>query len=95
MQEGKMMDKQILAQLEKITGRDGVLTSPEDLAVYSYDGTFEEGCPEVVVLPRTTEQVSQVVRASCAERVYRWYRGEWARGWQAGRCRPWGESCWP
>ena len=56
------MDKHILAQLEKITGRKGVLTTPEDLAVYSYDGTFERGCPDVVVLPRTTDQVSQVVR---------------------------------
>jgi glycolate oxidase len=57
-----MMDKIIIAQLEKIAGRDGVLTSPEDLAVYSYDGTFEQGCPDVVVLPRSTDQVSQVVR---------------------------------
>jgi len=43
-------------------GKDNVLQSPEDLAVYSYDGTFFEGRPQVVVLPRTTEQVSQVVR---------------------------------
>ena len=69
MQEGKMMDKKILAQLGKITGRDSVLTSPEDLAVYSYDGTFEEGCPEVVVLPRTTEQVSQVVKLAAQSRI--------------------------
>jgi glycolate oxidase len=57
-----MMDKKIIAQVVKIAGRDGVLTSPEDLAVYSYDGTFEQGCPDVVVLPRSTEQVSQVVK---------------------------------
>ena len=63
------MDKNILSQLEKITGRDGVLTSPEDLAVYSYDGTFEQGCPDVVLLPRTTEQVSQVVRLAAQERI--------------------------
>jgi glycolate oxidase len=64
-----MMDKRILAQLEKITGRDGVLTSPEDLAVYSYDGTFEQGCPEVVVLPRSTDQVSQVVRLAAQAHI--------------------------
>lgn len=55
------MDKSIIAQLEKITGKDGVLFTPEDLAVYGYDGTFEDHRPEVVVLPRTNEQVSQVV----------------------------------
>ena len=64
-----MIDKKILAQLEKITGKDSVLTSPEDLAVYSYDSTFEEGCPEVVVLPRTTEQVSQVVKLAAEARI--------------------------
>lgn len=55
------MDKSIIAQLEKITGKDGVLFTPEDLAVYGYDGTFEDHRPEVVVLPHTNEQVSQVV----------------------------------
>ena len=63
------MDKNTLAQLEKIIGRDSVLTSPEDLAVYSYDGTFEQGCPDVVVLPRTTDQVSQVVRLAAQARI--------------------------
>jgi glycolate oxidase len=56
-----MMDKNIISQLERITGKDGVLSTPEDLTVYSYDGTFEEGRPDVVVLPRTTKQVSQLV----------------------------------
>ena len=63
------MNKRIFAQLKKIIGREGVLTTPEDLAVYSYDGTFEQGCPEVVVLPRTTDQVSQVVRLAAEEHI--------------------------
>ena len=54
--------KNIITQLEQIVGKDGVLHTPEDLAVYSYDGTFDEHRPDVVVLPRTTEQVSQVVK---------------------------------
>jgi glycolate oxidase len=64
-----MLDKSILAQLEKIIGRDGVLASPEDLAVYGYDGTFEEARPDVVVLPRTTGQVSQIVEVAAAQRI--------------------------
>jgi hypothetical protein len=63
------MDKNILTQLEKITGKDGVLTSPEDLAVYGYDGTFEDHRPDVVVLPQTTEQVSRIVALAAAERI--------------------------
>lgn len=64
-----MMDKNILPQLEKITGKDGILSTPEDLAVYGYDGTFEDHRPDVVVLPRTTEQVSQVVALAARERI--------------------------
>jgi glycolate oxidase len=64
-----MLDKNILSQLEKITGRDGIFTSPEDLAVYGYDGTFAEGRPDVVVLPATTEQVSQIVQVAAAQRI--------------------------
>ena len=63
------MNKRIFTQLKKIIGREGVLTTPEDLAVYSYDGTFEQGCPEVVVLPRTTDQVSQVVRLAAQAHI--------------------------
>jgi glycolate oxidase len=64
-----MMDKNIIAQLGKITGKDGMLSTPEDLAVYGYDGTFEDHRPDVVVLPRTTEQVSQVVALAARERL--------------------------
>src|SRR4030065_1467459 len=63
------MHKVILAQLEKITGKDGVLSTPEDLAVYAYDGTFEDHRPDFVVLPRTTEQVSQVMQIAANERI--------------------------
>ena len=63
------MDKSIIAQLERITGKDGVLTTSEDLAVYGYDGTFEDHRPEAVTLPRTTEQVSQVVALAARQRI--------------------------
>jgi glycolate oxidase len=62
------MDK-IIDELESIAGKDGVLHTPEDLAVYSYDGTFEEHCPDVVVLPRTTEQVSRVLKLAGREQI--------------------------
>jgi glycolate oxidase len=56
------MNSQLIDHLVKALGKANVLFAPEDLAVYSYDGTFAEGQPDVVVLPETTEQVSQVVR---------------------------------
>jgi len=56
------MESRIFDNLIRIAGKEGVLCTPEDLAVYSYDGTFAEGVPEVVVLPLTTEQTAEIVK---------------------------------
>ena len=63
------MDKKLLAEFERIVGKDGVLSTSEDLAVYSYDGAFAEHRPDVVILPRSTEQVSQAVMLAGRERI--------------------------
>jgi len=63
------MDHKIFSELEAIVGKAGVLHTPEDLAVYSYDGTFEEHCPDVVVLPESTDQVSRVIQVAARERI--------------------------
>src|SRR5215213_2782123 len=51
------------AALESLLGREAVLSTPEHLLTYGYDGTAalsgEAGC---VVLPRTVEAVASVVR---------------------------------
>jgi len=49
--------------LWKIAGKRGVLISKEDLVTYSYDATTTwTHMPDVVVLPTTTEQVSQILK---------------------------------
>jgi glycolate oxidase len=63
------MESKIINDLIRIAGKDGVLHTPEDLAVYSYDGTFAEQTPDVVVLPETTEQVSQIVKLAAETRT--------------------------
>ncbi len=55
------MESRLVNSLIQAVGKEAVLFTPEDLAVYSYDGTFAEGKPDVIVLPETTEQVSRVV----------------------------------
>jgi len=53
---------QLVDQLRKIVGPEGVLSSQADLLVYECDGfTIEKNCPDVVVFPRTTQQVSEIV----------------------------------
>jgi glycolate oxidase len=63
------MESRIIDRLAQIVGKDGVLRTPEDLAVYSYDATFAEGLPEAVVLPRTTEQAAEVVKLAAEARI--------------------------
>ena len=63
------MGSHLIDDLLKIAGNKGVLHTPEDLAVYGYDGTFIEGKPDVVVLPETTGQVSQIVKLASERRT--------------------------
>jgi len=64
-----MLAKAAVVQLVRIVGKDGVLDSPEELVAYSYDGTYEEHLPDIVVIPRTTEQVCQVVALAASEHL--------------------------
>jgi glycolate oxidase len=64
-----MIDRQILKELQNIVGKKYVLTTPEDLVAYSYDGTFAEQRPEVVVQPDSTEQVSEVMKVAWREGI--------------------------
>jgi glycolate oxidase len=52
-----------------LLGPDGALSAPEDLQAYAYDGTFLERRPDLVVLPRTTDEVVEIVRIAAAEQV--------------------------
>ena len=57
-----MLDATILKKLKGIVEANYVLTRKEDLVTYSYDGTFLEHWPDVVVLPADIGQVSAVMR---------------------------------
>jgi len=63
------MNPVIINQLEKIVSPSGILTTIEDRAVYSYDSTFLEGMPQVVVLPQSTGQVAEIVKIAARERI--------------------------
>ena len=55
----------MIKEFEKIVGKDNVLSSKEELKVYSIDATHyigEAKTPLVVVFPETTKQVSEVLK---------------------------------
>ncbi len=53
---------QVVRELVRALGRERVLSTPEELIAFEYDGTIEPGKPQVVVFPESTEQVSAAVR---------------------------------
>src|SRR5215831_9120045 len=53
----------LVDELREVVGVDGVLSAHSDLVVYECDGfVIEKNCPDVVVFPRSTEQVAAIVR---------------------------------
>ena len=49
----------VIDELAELLGRAAVLSARSDLVVYECDGfVIEKNCPDVVVFPRTTEDVA-------------------------------------
>ncbi|HYL84707.1 MAG TPA: FAD-linked oxidase C-terminal domain-containing protein [Candidatus Angelobacter sp.] len=56
-------------ELEKLLGASSVLSQPEDLLLYEYDGSVEIGRPDLVVFPASTEHVSQIVKLAAKHQI--------------------------
>ncbi len=62
------MDEKLIRHLEEIVGREKVLTSIENRIAYSYDATPTfSNLPDVVIIPDTPEQVSQILKLANEE----------------------------
>ncbi len=65
-----MLQESVIQELKSIVSAENVLTSPESLKAYSYDGTtnwIHE--PDVVVFPTTTEQISRILKIANEKRI--------------------------
>jgi glycolate oxidase len=59
----------LLVELKALLGVDNVLSERSDLLLYEFDGSVVKGQPEIVVFPRTTEDVSRIVKLAAAFQV--------------------------
>src|SRR3954453_9646639 len=59
-----MIPEACKTRLVKLLGPRGYLDRPEDLTLYEYDGGVDKHRPDLVVFPRTTADVSAIVRAA-------------------------------
>ncbi len=64
-----MIKESFIKELATIVGKENVLSSKRDLIAYSYDATQHQELPEVVVVPRSTAEVSAVVAAAHREKI--------------------------
>src|ERR1700726_2734440 len=59
-----MLPPKAKEKLIQLLGPRGYLDRPEDLSLYEYDGSVDKGRPEIVVFPRSTEDVVAIVKVS-------------------------------
>ncbi len=63
------MDKKIISEIEKIVGKDGYSVDTAELYTYGFDASIFHKTPDMVVQPRTTEQVSEIMKIANAEKI--------------------------
>src|ERR1700730_3444826 len=64
-----MLPPQAKKELTALLGPRGYLDRPEDLSLYEYDGSDDKARPDMVVFPRTTEDVISIVKITGAHNV--------------------------
>ena len=63
------MDQSIIDQIEKVVGKEGYSVEPAVLYTYGFDASIFHNTPDIVVQPRTTEQVSEVMKIAYANKI--------------------------
>jgi len=56
------MNPDLLRELRSLLGSASVLSLPEEVLMYEYDGSIEKSLPDAVVFPASTQQVSEIVK---------------------------------
>ncbi len=60
---------QVFTALTRVLGPDQICTDKEELLLYSYDATGKSCLPDAVVFPETQEQISDIFKLACSERI--------------------------
>jgi glycolate oxidase len=63
-----MLKQPVLNELKKILGPANLLTSPEELIVYSYDATQRKALPWAVARPASADEISRILALANRER---------------------------
>ncbi|MHA2295868.1 MAG: FAD-binding oxidoreductase [Candidatus Hodarchaeales archaeon] len=64
-----MITVSLANELRSIVGDEWFLDSPEDLVTYSYDSFLLEFKPDAIIVPRSTDEISRIMRLANKEKV--------------------------
>jgi len=64
-----MLLSKLATRLRQIVGADGGLDRPEDVSLYEYDAGLAKGRADLVVLPRSRDEVCEIARLASEARV--------------------------
>ncbi|MCJ7686870.1 MAG: FAD-binding protein [Desulfobacteraceae bacterium] len=64
-----MISDSITDEFRSIVGDEWFLDTPEDLAVYSYDGFLPEFTPDGVIVPGNRDEISKIMRVANREKI--------------------------
>src|ERR1700689_1200214 len=67
--ERRLLPAEARKKIVDLVGPRGYLDRPEDLSLYEYDGSVDKARPELVVFPRTTEEVAAIVKITAQHGV--------------------------
>jgi glycolate oxidase len=67
--ESRLLPAEARKKIVDLVGPRGYLDRPEDLSLYEYDGSVDKARPELVVFPRTTEEVAAIVKITAQHGV--------------------------
>src|SRR5262245_3650808 len=64
------LSPKIIGELAAIVGKENIVHGPDELLVYECDAyTLEKNLPNVVVLPRSTDEIARVVKLCAREKL--------------------------
>ena len=64
-----MIAEEVKRKFAAVVGPRGSLDRPEDLALYEYDGSVDKARPEMVVFPRSTAEVAEIVKIAAKHQI--------------------------
>ncbi|GAC1313304.1 MAG: hypothetical protein NVSMB2_01000 [Chloroflexota bacterium] len=63
------MNGSVVAELKRLVTPGYVHDAPSEILSYSFDGTFQQRRPDLVISPASTEQVAAIVRIAAREKI--------------------------